>query len=585
MPQSPPQAPAPAPNTPHAAPETPVQTAPQAPPQAAAQQPVQPPPPPAVPPTPPPPGVPPVQPAWGGPSTPGAPPAHAPFGPPNPNPYAQQPQPGPYGAYPPPGQPFGAPPHPMPPAGAPGGKRTAVIIGAAVAVLLAAGGGVWALAGSGGSSDRPHAHHSASPAPKESNGADSGGTAGPRDGGDDPNDGRRDGEAKVLVNQNGPQVERAGSAVPGVWVFGDYVVKTVQEKVIAYSTSDGKEKWTIALPKRVCAAPANVTDDGKVVVAYDSGEKDSCGNYAMLDLKEGKKGWDKPIPKSGGFAESFIGLDMALSGNAVGAAWFGGSGMVRVSDGEPIPTPGLESGCSVDGFAGGKAMLRSWQCVSDSTSHIEKLDTSTGKPVWTYDGRKGLMTKKIYSTEPAVVSLLSEDKKSGGVIALKDGKERSVIDLGKESYAPTCGMSIMGHDLGGCQGVAATDSTLYLPTGGENSYSEGNEIHAFDLDSGKRKWASKKTKPELMPIRAEGDKVFAYQRPSYDKPGAVVSIGPDGEPKTVLQAPQATLQAENRFFGAKYLYEGDRLVIATTRLSGSSSEGGEEKMLLVLGKG
>ncbi|MFH8790567.1 PQQ-binding-like beta-propeller repeat protein [Streptomyces roseoverticillatus] len=528
-----------------------------------------------------------MQAAWGGPTAPGAPPAPAPFPPPNPNPYAQQPQPGPYGAYPPPGQPFGAPPHPMPPAGAPGGRRTAVVIGAAVAVLLAAGGGVWALAGGGSGSDRPEAHHSASPTPKpkESTGGDSGGTAGPRDGGDDPNEGRRAGEAKVLVDQNGPQVERAGSAVPGVWVFGDYVVKTVQEKVIAYSTSDGKEKWTITLPKRVCAAPANVTDDGKVVVAYDIGEKDSCGNYAMLDLKEGKKGWDKPIPKSGGFAESFIGLDMALSGNAVGAAWFGGSGMVQVSDGEPIPTPGLEAGCSVDGFAGGKAMLRSWHCVSDHTSHIEKLDTSTGKPEWTYDGRKGLSTQKIYSTEPAVVSLESEDEKSGGVIALKDGKERSVIDLGKESYTPTCGGSITGHDLGGCQGVAATDSTLYLPTGGENSYSDGNEIHAFDLDTGKRKWASKKTKPELMPIRAEGDKVFAYQRPSYDKAGAVVSVGPDGEPKPVLQAPQATLQAESRFFRAKYLYEGDRLVIAATRLSDSGPEGGDDKLLLVLGKG
>ncbi|MFF7727644.1 PQQ-binding-like beta-propeller repeat protein [Streptomyces sp. NPDC008001] len=478
----------------------------------------------------------------------------------------------------------------MPPAGGPGKKRTAVIIGAAVAVLLAAGGGVWALTGGSGGSDGPKGHHSASPTPHGSTGSDSdsGGTAGPRDGGDDddPNNGRQAGEVKILINQNGPEAERAGSASPGVWAFSDYVVKAVQEKVIAYSTADGKEKWSIALPKRVCAAPANLTDDGKVVVAYEGNEKDTCGYYAMLDLKNGKKGWDKPIPKSGGFAESFIGLDMALSGNAVGAAWFGGSGMIRVSDGEPISTPELDSGCSVDGFAGGKALLRSWQCISDNTSHIEKLDPSTGKPVWTYDGRKGLETKKIYSTEPAVVSLLSDDKKSGGVIALKDGKERSVIDLGKESYAPTCGMSFVGHDLGGCQGVAATDDTLYLPTGGEDSYTTGNEVHAFDLNTGKRKWASKKTKPELMPIRAEGDKVFAYQKPSYDKAGALVSIGPDGEPKVVLQAPQATMHAENLFFSAKYLYEGDHLVIATTRLSSSSSEGSDaNKLLLAFGKG
>ncbi|MCC3771667.1 PQQ-binding-like beta-propeller repeat protein, partial [Streptomyces sp. UNOC14_S4] len=507
---------------------------------------------------------------------------------------------------PPPGRPFGTPGIPgAPTTGGPGGpgspggpsslggpigpgapgnkKRTAIIIGAAAAVLLAAGGGVWAL--TGGSDDsgkkKPVAHGSTAPG---KGGDQGGGSAGPRDGGDDdPNDRRQAGEAKLLIDQKGPDVDSASAAIPGVWVMGDYVVKAVQDKVVAYDTSNGKEKWTVQLPKRVCAAPKDATDDGKVVVAYDGDKKDECANYAMIDLKAGKKGWDKPIPKSGGFAESFIGMDMAISGNAMGAAWFGGSGMIRVSDGEPISTPEVKAGCGVDGYAGGKALLRSWQCVDDKTSHIEKVDPATGKAVWTWDGRQGMTTRKIYSTEPAVVSLGSDDRKSGGIIALKDGKERSVIDLGSQSYAPTCGMSIVNRDLGGCQGLAVTDSTLYLPT--EGNYSSGNEIHAFDLDTGKRKWAAKNSaKTELMPLKADGDKVIAYQKGTYDKPGSVVSVGADGDPKVLLQIPDAMKSAESYFFGARYLYDSDRFYIASTRLSTGKSEDGN-RMLVAFGKG
>ncbi|MEU5430121.1 PQQ-binding-like beta-propeller repeat protein [Streptomyces olivoreticuli] len=576
-PQSPLQPPTPAA-------EPPVPTGPSDPLTKPAAAPDQPPAPPAQPPAAPPaPAAPPfAPPAWGGPPAPGQ---QVPGGPTPypPNPYAQQPgaqQPNPYGAFPPPpGGHFGAPG--AQPSGGPDKKRTAVIIGSALAVLVAAAGGVWALTGDDKGSDKPSAHGSTAPG---KSGKDSGGegTAGPRDGGaNDPNDARQDGEAKVVIDQKGPDVDQASAGIPGFWVMGDYAVKTVQDKVVAYSTADGKEKWSIPLPKRVCAAPRDTTDDGKVVVAYDGDKKDECGNYAMLDLKSGKKVWDKPIPKSGGSAESFIGMDMAISGNAMGAAWFGGSGMIRVSDGETIANPDIQAGCGVDGYAGGKALLRSWTCVDDKTSHIEKVDPATGKAVWTWDGRKGLQTKKIYSTEPAVVSV-SDDDKTGGVIALKDGKERSVIDLGGQAYAPTCGLSIVNHDLGGCQGVVATDDTLYLPTQG--NYSSGNEIHAFDLNTGKRKWAAKNSaKRELLPLKADGDKVVAYQKASYDRAGAVVSVGSDGDPKVLLQIPASMTSAENYFFSARYVYEGDRFYIASTRLS-SSKSGGDNRMLLAFGK-
>ncbi|MFD0382505.1 PQQ-binding-like beta-propeller repeat protein [Streptomyces stramineus] len=410
---------------------------------------------------------------------------------------------------------------------------------------------------------------------------------GPRPGGDadDPNNARRAGEAKVLVNERAPEVSRSGIEIPGAWVVGDRVVKAVQSKVVAYSTADGKEKWSVSLPKRVCAAPPNATDDGKVVVAFEGGRDGECSRFAMLDLTAGKKVWERPIPKSGRFSGSYFGLDMALSGDVVGASWLGGSTMIKVGDGAPLTAPELASGCSVDGFAGGRALLRSWRCVSDRTSHVERIDTSTGKAAWTWEGREGLETKKIYSTDPAVVSLASEDDKTAVLVALKDGKERSAIDLGKQDDARPCGgLLLTGRGVGGCQGAVASDSTLYLATGYKPGSFQSNEVHAFDLDTGKRTWTSKSAGRVLVPLRMDGDKVIAYRKPTFDKPGAVVGIGSGGgDPEVVLRIPHATRSAETMFFGARYLYENGRFFIASTYLNGSDRSD-NNKLLLAYGE-
>lgn len=551
----------------------------------ASQQPQFPPPaPPAGPPTPPaPPASPP---AWGG--APGYP-QH----PTQPNPYAQQPQYG-YpqaGAYGTPG-PGGAPGVP-----GPGGqgdqrrkKRTALIVGVAVAVVLAAGGAVWAVVGGDDGDKKPTAQRSTEPEKSKKNESSepTGGSEeeSPTPGEEelDPNEIRQDGEAKVLFQTPAPKVARSGVDVPGFWVLDGYVVKAVQEKVIAYDDS-GEEKWNVPLPKAVCAAPTTASDDGKVVVAYGGRKKDECSQLALIDLKAGKKLWDKPAPEGGLFGEGHTSMGMAQSGNAVGLSWFGGSAMVNARDGSEMSPPELTASCSVNGWAGGKALLRAYSC-NDGTGKLQKLDPNTGKVKWAYPVRRGYEVTKIYSSSPVVIQITDEKRKSAGLIALDEsGKERSVLDPGKQSYQPDCGMDFFGTNMGSCQGVVTSDDTFYLPTALGRSSSSGltTEIHAFDLNTGKKKGVSKVNGRMMLPLRMDGKNLLAYQQPTYDKAGAIVSIPPNGgaPTKTVLQLPAATREAESGFYRTRRVFdEQGHFYMASERLTGDKDK---EKLILAFG--
>ncbi len=552
----------------------------------APQQPHVPPAAPHAPPTPPPapPGAPTPPPAWGG---AGGYAQH----PTQPNPYAQQPQ---YG-YPPAGQPpYGAPGSggpgiPGSPGGGQGGqrkKRTAIIVAAAVAVVLAAGGGVWAVVGGDDGDKEPKAKQSTEPREKESTEPTKAPeeSATPEEEELDPNEIRQDGEAKVLFQAPAPKVSRSGEDVPGFWVLDDYVVKAVQTKIVAYDNS-GAEKWNVPLPKTVCAAPTTANDDGKVVIAYEGRKKDECSQLALIDLKAGKKLWDKPAPEGGMFGGGYNSLGMAQSGDAVGLSWFGGSALVSVKDGNPLPVQELTAACSVKGWAGGKALLRAYSC-NDGTAKLQKVDPATGKVAWTYPVRKGYEVAKIYSTSPVVIHLVNKDRKSGGLIAVKEGgKERSALALGGQNYQPDCGMSIFGSSMGSCQGVVASDDTFFLPTALGKSSSSGltTEIHAFDLNTGKKKWESKTDGRMMSPLRMDGRNLIAYQQPRYDKAGTIVSISPSGgkPQKTVLQLPAATREAENGFYRTRRVFdERGRFYLASERLTGDEEK---EKLIMAFG--
>ncbi|WP_051722758.1 PQQ-binding-like beta-propeller repeat protein [Streptomyces albus] len=502
-----------------------------------------------------------------------------------PNPYAQQPA---YGAYPPPTM-------PPPGGGGPDKKRTAVIIGSVLAVLLALGGTVYAVSGDDDDGGKPSAGAGEKDRAGEGDSAEldgGGGSGGDEEAGARPGDdgltgSGGKGEGKVLWQKPAPDVAKSGVDTPGFWLADGAAVKAALESVTAYDAKDGKEKWSVELDGTICAASVNATDDGKAAVAYEGAKKDECSHVALIDLGKGEKVWDTALPKGG--LGGYIGTTVAIGGDTVGASWFGGSALLKIGDGKELPRGERVTGCTPNGFAGGKALLRSFSCTAGGK--LQKIGAG-GRTEWTYTAPEGFNISNIFSADPVVVSLSDKDNKSGGILAIgAGGKVRSQIDLGKETYRPACGMRIMSQKLDGCQGVAASDDLFYLPTedkkkSGGDGFGRYNEIHAFDLDTGKRKWKSAAGDDlTMMPLRTDGEKLIAYQKPTYDKSGRIVSIGAKGgKPTTLMKNPEAARDAENGFYAPFLVYEDDRFYLASDRVTGSSS-GSPEKLLLVIGKG
>ncbi|WP_328676948.1 PQQ-binding-like beta-propeller repeat protein [Streptomyces sp. NBC_00322] len=562
----------------------------------APQPPAQPPQMPPAPPQGPPPGAP----GYGYPQQPAQPgygyPQQAPG---QPGPYNQQPgpynqQPGPYGGYPTQPQYPGAP---TPPSG--GGNffkgKPGVIIGAAVAGLLVIGGGTYlALSGGDDKKDEKNVSKSEDPKPTGSASVDEGdGSGDGREGNDDLNAGRKPGEAKVLfLSKNDVDLPRNGAEVFGPWVAGDTVAKAMYKEVVGYSVTDGKKKWSVPLSAEVCSAPVQTSTDGKIVVGVKDGltEKAKCLDLQMIDLKTGKAGWKKPIPKSTGFF-SLSDFTLSISGNTLAAGGSGNSYGFSMTDGKQL-FKGPSEGCKPFAFAGGAKLLAAASCPTsdyDKPKHqLSEVDPATGKAKWTYNAPVGWEIGKVYSVSPVVISLNQREPKKWSIVALTDnGRPRSQIQGGKDKFAPRCGGAfvVFGQNLEGCTGVAADASTFYMST--ETAYGTANEVVAFSLDTGKEKWRSPAGgKRKMTPLRMENGSVLVYMDASYDAGGAVATIAPTGgAPKVLLQHPASTAEIESSFFSSKMVYADGRFFLASGRVSASNdAEEKETKTMIAFGK-
>lgn len=554
--------------------------------------------PPQMPPTPPAPGygypqMPPAQPGYGYPQQ----------APGQPGPYAQQPgpynqQPGPYGGYPTQPQYPGAP---TPPGGGGGGGffkgKPGIIIGAAVAGLLVIGGGTWFALSGDDKDDKPNVSKSSdAPKPTGSDSVDQGNGDGTgRTGNDDLNAGRQPGEAKALfLLKNDVDLPRNGADVFGPWVVGDTVVKAMYREVAGYSVTDGTKKWSVPLGTKVCSAPVQTSTDGKIVVGVEDGltEKAKCLDLQMIDLKTGKAGWKKPIPKASGAFSSLSDFTLSISGNTLAAGGTGNSYGFSMTDGKQLfGKP--EEDCKRYAFAGGPKLIAAASCPTSDYDNpkqqVQEVDPVTGRTKWTYNTPVGWEVDKVYSASPLVLSITQREPKKWSIIALDDnGKLRSQIDGGNDKYAPRCGGAfvVFGQNLEGCTGVAADADTFYMATEPATVRSP-NHVVAFSLDTGKEKWRSPSSGDrEMTPLRMENGNVLVYMGASYDKGGEVATIAPTGgAPKTLLKHPVSTAEIENSFFSAKMAYADGRFFIASGRVSASNDkEEKETKTMLAFGK-
>ncbi|MFF9069820.1 PQQ-binding-like beta-propeller repeat protein [Streptomyces sp. NPDC014891] len=501
-------------------------------------------------------------------------------------PYGQQQNP--YGGYP--TQP-GYPGAPTPPPSGGGLKgRTGLVAAVAAGAVLVAAVATWAVVGGGDDKDPvagPSTSASASTgAPSPSESVDKGDGSGDGSNGDDDlNAGRQAGEAKVnWLLQNNVDLPRNGADVLGPWIVGDTVVKAMYKGISGYNLSDGAEKWHVDVPFELCAAPAEPSANGVMVFAYAESAKDGakCTSLQQVDLKTGKAGWKKAVPKPKGLF-AFSDNTLSISGNTVTVSGTSSSYGFSLADGRQLFT-GATSGCKPFAYAGGTKLIAAMDCPSGSTTKklqgVSEVDPNTGRPKWTFKLESDWEVDRVYSVDPLVVSATQREQKKWTIFSLNaNGSLRSQIQGGKDKFAPSCGggFVIFGKNLQGCTGVAADANTFYMAT--ETQYGNPNEVVAFDLKNGKEKWRSKAPGEQTMtPLRMEGGQVLAYVEPAYDKGGAVATIAPTGgAPKILLQHPASTAEIEDNFYDGGYAYGAGTFVVASGRVSASNDK--EEKLV------
>ncbi|SFY29022.1 outer membrane protein assembly factor BamB family protein [Streptomyces atratus] len=511
-----------------------------------------------------------------------------------PGPYNAPAQPGPYNVPTQPG-PYGVPSPPQsggPADGSGGGGlfrgRRGAVIGAVLAVVLLAGGGVW-LATSG-DEDKPTAKKSAAPEPSTSSTGKPKGKEkdpGPSDlraEADGINTLRDPGEAKVLwLQEGGVDLPRDGASVYGPWFVGDTVVKAMFHTVSGYSAADGSEKWSLRLPGKLCGAPSQATTDGKIVFGVESGSGNQaeCNGLQMADLTTGKAGWYKTYKRQGAW-DLLSYPAMAINGDTVTVGRKTRTDAFRVSDGKVLFGE-LPGNCQPFGFASGPLGIAAASCQTAADDHkeqlVERIDPASGKVLWKYKVKKGWEVSQFYSVSPLVVSLKKE--RDWAIVTLDaNGTYRSQLVGGNENYRVECDTDLItgGGNLDNCLGVAADDRTVYLATEAAKSGSgPTNKVVAFDLASGRTRWkAAAPAGQTMMPMRVEGGRLLLFVESSLNKAGAIASLPPaGGTPQLLLRHPDGGVRTERSVFQPRVAYVNGRSLLMSTSISGV--EDGDEK--------
>ncbi|MEU6862634.1 PQQ-binding-like beta-propeller repeat protein [Streptomyces sp. NPDC046876] len=505
-----------------------------------------------------------------------------------PNPYAQAPtqpmgQVG-YGYPPPPGTAPGAP-HGQ---GAPPKRKTAAIVAAAVAGALVLGAGAWFAFGSGGSDGpgKPAAQSSAPADGKPSASPDKGdGSGNGAKDSEDLNAGRKQGEDKVLWLKTA-KIDGPGAGVDsaGQWIVGDTVVKSTGKSLTAYAAADGKQQWALSFPAPICSVTRQTTADAKTVVMYKDGESDTatCNQMRLVDLKAGKEGWSKEVPKEGLF-DIMTSPTLGITGDTVAVSRSGTASAFKVSTGDKLFGSANAEGCKPDAYVAHNGRMISINTCYDEdlSSEVSDADPVTGKRTWTFKLPATYKVSGVYSLDPVVLDVGNQEKKERSIVVLgPDGKQRATVS-GDGSFATECTNGLF-RSVEVCESTVVDGGTLYMPTVAESG--KANEIVAFDLATGKAKWRTPAGEGRtLTPIKAENGQLIAYRKGAAGQGGEVVAYpAAGGEPTALLRNPSGVSSPiESTFYEPKIDYVGGRLYISASRLF---ARGTDEKLLMVFGK-
>jgi outer membrane protein assembly factor BamB len=484
--------------------------------------------------------------------------------------------------------------HPQPGQPGGGGRKfgaSAVIITAAVvAIALIVGGGIWYSSSSGKKDDDKKNTADASPSDNKGGTTSGGKEKVPADT-----------ASKVLFEVPMPKVGDT-MVTAGSWLTDKVYAKSGSAEVVGYNRDTGAKQWTIKLPGPVCQATKHTTADGRTAILYEPAmptkDKPShgCSQIAALDLNTGTKLWTKTA-NSGDQPISFE--NVTVSANTVAVGSTDGGAAFDISTGKVLWSP-KATDCYDAGYGGGAKLVAVRRCgtYDSPTLHIQTIDPVSGKVLSDYKMAQGIEYASIVSTDPLVVAADVGDSAGDGSgvsdffsIDNKTGALRSHIPAPGKQYAARCdGITRVEY----CAELAVGNDRLYVPTeehdGSGDSYSQTNEIVAFDLATGKQtgQRADAGEGYTITPLRMDGSNLLAYKSPPYNKGGQVVSIdGTSFKETKLLENPstETVRSTETTFLPdyAEILYGEGHLYMSAVYADKASSSTADKDLAIAFG--
>lgn len=395
-----------------------------------------------------------------------------------------------------------------------GRGRLALIIGSALAALVLIGGGIFALLQHDGStrdearSQKDDKPAKASPKPPSTDG-------------------------KVLFRVPAPKAAFDDLvSAQGSWVTSKYYASGAPDAVKGYDAATGKPAWTVPLSGNICESSRDITSSGKVAVVFAGSKKkrSRCTEFAVIDVNKGIKVWHKSIPEEQ--VSLGLGLNVGISEDIAAAGWPGGSVGYQVNRGKQL-WDAPPQGCAGEEHLGRQQLLTLVGCRTSKGMQfrVEQRSPDTGKATWRYTLPRELPGAWIVSADPLVLAVKTTDEALDAdrlLTITESGSPQATIDIG-DDYVAGC-----ADDDGTCDAIVTTRDTIYIASNPHN-FRKGNQIAAFDVRTGKRKWASEAPENrEFVPVRAEGDGLVAYMEPTSLRGSRIVHFTPEGGQQTLL---------------------------------------------------
>lgn len=466
-------------------------------------------------------------------------------------------------------------------------KKTAVVIAAAVAGVLVLGtGGYFAFFNGGGEDPKKPVAQSSTPADgKPSAEADKGdGSGNGSQGAEDLNAGRKQGEDKVLWLKTA-KIDGPGMGVDstGQWIVGDTVVKSAWKNLTAYGVTDGKEKWTLAFPTPICSVTKQTTAESKTVVMFKDGDGDSatCNQMKQVDLKAGKEGWTKEVPKEGLF-DIMTSPTLGITGDTVAVSRSGTASAFKVSTGDKLFGSATAEGCKPDSYVADKGkMIAISTCYDDDlSSEVSDADPVTGKKTWTFKLPTKYKVGAVYSLDPrprhrqrGEEGTRHRGPRTRRQAARHRQRRGPLRHRVHQRHLPLRrGLLLHGR---GRQHPLHADRRRVRQGQRDRRLRPGHRQGQVAHPAGDGRI--------LTPLGTANGQLLAYRKAESDQGGEVVSIpAAGGTPTALLRNPSgAAAPIESSFYHPLIDYVDGRFFIGVTMLS---AKGTDEKLLMVFGK-